>query len=606
MLQRLLPLLGVLIGCAPTSTSAPPQPSMAAGSSTAAKGAQRAAAREVVRGDHPWAAEDRRIPPAKEHFSGELFAELPFPVNGGAPQRLSRDTVGLLEITPGQYTGIRVLASRDRVHRIQEPKELVRVCVARDGRATFAIQQGGKLLTSPSFDAPMRSLGTVEREVSGSFLVVDEGKRSFVDCRRGTIDDISKIRGYPSLQHHSETLTLISFDDDLKRSCRLRVVGSNAWEDLPRCSHASLYADGLVRVLVTTPDGNSTKCAFAVDVEGKRRPCGPDASAGRYTAPERPIDFRLARFAAPNLLVVVGEKGLYLMPATGTRADLTLIAPGHCTPIGPISPLFRCFSDDHRTARVVSVDTTGKARDELSRTLRAGQDLRFFETAGGALATGGECDGNPGDVACVRQPSGAWKSIPFAADLVKVLHTLAPGTLILPTVAGELFVATGVPEGPLSIGSVDLSVYKADAGLVTRAGKMPLWIAGDTAGTSGSRFLFGGTTSPNKTPSFLWRTATTFSAWPLERMHPAFQTPESCRLDVSLDGSINVACVSGDAHAVGRFGIVEKKRGELVETYNGGATWTPVLLPEGVDTSDIECAAIGCRIGPYFRLGWGL
>jgi hypothetical protein len=361
-----------------------------------------------------------------------------------------------------------------------------------------------------------------------------------------------------------------------------------------------------VRVLVTTPDGNSTKCAFAVDVEGKRRPCGPDASTAHYTPPERPIDFRLARFAAPNLLVVVGEKGLYSLPATGTRADLALIAPGICSPIGPISPLFRCLSDDRRTARVVSVDATGKAKDELSRSLRSGQDLRFFETAGGALATGGECDGALGDVACVRQPSGAWRSIPFAADLVKVLHTSDPKTLVLPTVAGEIFVATGVSEGPLSIGSVELSVYKADTGLVTRAGKMPLWIAGDTTGSRGSSFLFGGSTSHGKIPSFLWRTATTFSAWPLVRMHPAFQTPESCRFDVSLDGSMSVACVSGNAHAVGRFGVVEKKRGELVETYNGGATWTPVLLPEGVDTSDIECAAIGCRIGPYFRLGWGL
>jgi len=294
------------------------------------------------------------------------------------------------------------------------------------------------------------------------------------------------------------------------------------------------------------------------------------------------------------------------MPATGTRADLALIAPGLCNPIGPISPLFRCFSDDRRTARVVSVDATGKARDELSRSLGSGQDLRFFETAGGALATGGECDGTPGDVACVRQPSGAWKAIPFAADLVDMLHKSAPLTVVLPTVAGELFVATGVLEGPLGIGSVDFSVYKADTGLVTRAGKMPLWIAGDTVRSRGHSFFFGGNPSHSTAPSFLWRTPTTFSAWPLERLHPAFQTPESCRFDVSLDGSMNVACVSGNARAVGRFGIVEKKRGELHETYNGGATWTPVLLPEGVDTSDIECAAIGCRIGPYFRLGWGL
>jgi photosystem II stability/assembly factor-like uncharacterized protein len=58
--------------------------------------------------------------------------------------------------------------------------------------------------------------------------------------------------------------------------------------------------------------------------------------------------------------------------------------------------------------------------------------------------------------------------------------------------------------------------------------------------------------------------------------------------------------------AAGRFGVVERKRGELLETNDGGETWSQVPVPEGVDTGDVDCAAIGCRIGPYFRLGWGI
>ena len=61
----------------------------------------------------------------------------------------------------------------------------------------------------------------------------------------------------------------------------------------------------------------------------------------------------------------------------------------------------------------------------------------------------------------------------------------------------------------------------------------------------------------------------------------------------------------GNVVAVGRFGLWEKKRGALLETRDAGQTWSPVSLPTGVDTRDIDCAAIGCRIGPYFRLGWG-
>lgn len=597
MILRLLPLFVAAIGCAPTSTPASSQTS-----TPARGGSQASAAREIARGDHPWAAEDRRIPPGKERFSGELFAELPFP-SSIAIQRLSRDTIGYLEHPPGQYIGARVLASRERVLRIEEPNDLYRICVARDGRTTFAVSQGNKLLTAPSFDAPMRSLGSIEREVSGSFFVLDEGKRSFVDCSRGAIEDISKIQGYPSILFHSEIATLLAFDDNTKRSCRLRTIGGTSWEELPRCSYASLYADGLVRVYAMTPDGNSTRCALAIDVEGKRLPCGTETTPFRGPPPERPLDFRNARFASKNLLALVGEKGLYFMPATGTRADIKLIAPGRCVPVASISPVFRCISDDNRTARIVSVDMEGKAKDELTLSIHAGHEVYFFETAGGALATGGACDGTQGDVACVRQLSGAWKSMPFAADLVKALHRKAPGTLVLPAVSGELFLGTGISEGPLG-DPVELSIYKADAGLVARAGKVPRWITGDI-GSGAGRSFFGGATH-GKAPSILWRSATMFSAWPLERFHPAFQTPESCRFDVSLAGSIDVACVSGKAHAVGRFGVVEKKRGELVETYDGGATWTPVLVPEGVDTSDVECAAIGCRIGPYFRLGWGL
>ena len=605
MYPRLLPLLVmVAVGCSQAAVDASRKPP------ATTNGAMEAGARDVTRGGRPWAAEDRRIPPGKERFTGELFAELPFVTRSGAPQRVSANALGFLDFAPGEYAGARVLATRKRVQRMNEPNDLVRFCVARDGRATFAVEQGNKLLHAPSFDAPMRALGTLETESNGAYFVVNEGKRSFIDCRRGSVEDISNLRGHPRILFHSEVVTLLALQEEQRRSCRMRAGSAAAWEDVPRCTYANILADGLVRVFADTPDGTLTKCAFEIGADGKRRPCR-DHEPTPHPAPTGSlIDFRLARFAAQDLIVVVGEKGLYGMPPTGGRADLKLIAPGRCRPVLPVGPLFRCMSDDGRTERIVGVDAGGKAKDELTFSIRSGDEARrFFEAAGGAVAIGGACDGTIGDVACVRQPSGDWKTIPFAPEVVAALHRTAPETLLFPTVSGELYIATGVSEagGPLAFGPVDLLVYKADQGLVTRIGKVPTWIIGDMAGPSGLASTLRSGGMPHGTdPSFLWRSATTFSMWPLVRPHPVFRTPESCRFDVSLDGSTRASCVSGTAHAVGRFGVVERKLGELLETYDGGESFSQVPLPEGVDTRDVECAAIGCRIGPYFRLGWGL
>lgn len=594
-------LVGAILGCTPGPVDAPPQPS-GAGEGAARPGARRSAVTEVARGERPWIAEDLRIPPGKVRFVGELFAELPFSTRGGAPQRLSPDTLAFLDMLPGQYMGVRVLASRDRVQRIEEPKNLFRFCVARNGKTTFAVGEGNKILRATAFDAPMTPVGELESEMNGAYLVRDGAAKSLVDCRRGDVEEFKNVRGYVSLLFHSDVVTLVALSDDTKRNCRMRAGGGTRWEDVPRCSYASAQLDGRVRVLAETPDGQSTKCLFAIDTEGKRHPCVDTAYPPRPAPAEDAQDLRRARFASPSVLVVPGSRGLYVMPVTGSRADLKLATAGGCAPLLPTSPLYRCSSEDGRAARVIAFDEAGKPKEELSLPIRSNaEEPRFFETAGGALAMGGACDGALGDVACVRQPTGAWKTIPFAKDLVRALHTLAPEAHLFPTVSGELFVATGSAEGALSVGPVELQVYKADTGLVTRVGKVPQWSVG---GTGAGGVL--GAAPYGDVLTFLWRSAATFSVWPIRRQHPAFGSPESCRFDVSLDGSTDASCVSGAVHAVGRFGVVERKRGELLETYDGGETWSQVPLPEGVDTSDVECVAIGCRIGPYFRLGWGI
>jgi hypothetical protein len=93
--------------------------------------------------------------------------------------------------------------------------------------------------------------------------------------------------------------------------------------------------------------------------------------------------------------------------------------------------------------------------------------------------------------------------------------------------------------------------------------------------------------------------------WPLEREHPAFDTKEFCRVDIALDGTFDTDCVQGRLFAVGRVRLWEKRPGELYETLDAAQSWTPVALPKGVEADDIVCSALGCRIGPYWRMGWG-
>lgn len=594
----LVPLLVTALGCATPPAEAPRSPE------TSSASPLRPAARESLRGERPWAAEDLRIPPGKLRFSGELFAELPFVSRAGAPRRLSPDTIGYLEIPPGRYSGARVLATRDRIQRIEEPEGLTRFCVAANGKTTFAVGERNVVFGAATFDGVMRPLGSIEAESSGAFLVRESGVRSLIDCKRGTIDDFSKVSGYARFLHHSDAMTLVVFYEDTRRTCRMRAGVAGKWEDVPRCSYVSVFEGGIAQVLAETPDGSSTKCVFAIDAEGKRRPCVDTLKSLRAPPAEPPIDFRSARFASPSLLVMVGEKGLYSMPPGGNRSDLRQAASGVCEPVLATAPVFRCASEDRKTVRIVAVDAEGRAKDELTVSLsRENEELRFFETAEGSLAKPGDCNGTPGDAACVRQADGAWKTTTFAAGVIDVLARRSPVAMLLPSVSGDLFLGVGVAESEAPARPVEFMVYEAEKGLAARVEGVPLWALtamGSASALAGTRAFASGS------PTLLWRTKDTFSVWPLPRQHPALLTPQTCRFDVSMDGSTRASCVPGSARSVGRFGMVERKPGELLETFDAGETWFQVPLPEGVDTSDIDCAALGCRIGPYFRLGWGV
>jgi hypothetical protein len=56
---------------------------------------------------------------------------------------------------------------------------------------------------------------------------------------------------------------------------------------------------------------------------------------------------------------------------------------------------------------------------------------------------------------------------------------------------------------------------------------------------------------------------------------------------------------------VGRLGLLQKRADEIFETLDAGSTWTKVHMPKGAEIQAIQCTSLGCRIGPYYRRGWG-
>ncbi|WP_437274819.1 hypothetical protein WME90_26595 [Sorangium sp. So ce375] len=57
--------------------------------------------------------------------------------------------------------------------------------------------------------------------------------------------------------------------------------------------------------------------------------------------------------------------------------------------------------------------------------------------------------------------------------------------------------------------------------------------------------------------------------------------------------------------ASGPLALAETEDGRLFETIDRGQRWAPVALPPGSLPARLDgCSAVGCRVGPFLRLGW--
>ena len=528
--------------------------------------------------------------------------------------------------------GERSVATLAEVRPIKGPTALRDLCVAADGKVTFAASKGAShLWRAESFEGLPKNIGTILTELGRtrrperrSWVASDEKEGTLlVSCASGKAERLGPPSSSATELHWSDAVQILRLQSSKpeSRTCMIRTQKNTVWSRHPDC-YPRTREDGSLSI-EAVPQGQARaqtkkrapepRCLFVLDDVGMRHPCtmAPDPAVARPPKrAEEETSVAAARHYAPSRAVVPGPEGaLFALTERGELANR--IGPPSlrtCAPLLPTAPLFRCATADGRGNVVINVSSEGRASQELLRpqaqsTDEGGALSLFHVTSDGGVAVGGDCDGNVGEIACVRTAKGKWHGVQFSKELTAALNRTAPATRLVPTTDGRLYVGTGTMDGLLG-GDARVLIFRADHGPGVPVEKIPAWILGSLSGLGELGALLG-RYGQSGAALLSWSTSRSVRVWPLERLHPAFQTKESCRVDIGLDGSFDTVCVQGRLHAVGRFGLLQKRPGELFETLDAGESWARIPLPKGLNSEDIQCTALGCRIGPYWRMGWG-
>ncbi len=546
----------------------------------------------------------QRSLPQRRYVADTVFP-IPYPIEGG---------VGFLDAS-----GSRTIATLSEVRHLKEQERLASLCVAKDGKFTLAttVAQGGtsgEVWVADSFDGTLRSIGTpitssyTSQATSVAWLVRGaNGAAVIADCESGTIEPLGVPVTSASLHTWSPELRVVRVTAPLS-ACFVKTPSDKTWVRVGECMEKP-RVDRSTEISLIRRDGKKSRyeCAFVIAEDGTKQACNtPVGPTKPYRPPTaNPISIATARYYASGLAVMPNEKGnLVLVSQSGVVDEASGIVPhlSRCEPLHPALPLFDCDGDGVEV--VVSVDANGKPHEEWRRPSSVQPNTTwlakstFHASADGSLAVGGHCDGTLGDAACVRRSNGTWETVRFSDQLVSALTRTAPSTRLFPTVDGKLFAGTGSFDTTRR--DVSLNLFDAEKGSPVAYDNVPIWVLGALSSVPGSRFG----AFPQTSPQFFWASPNELRAWPLERQHPAFHTKEACGITFQR-GTFTTDCLQGKLSAVGRMGLWAKKPGEIFETLDAGVSWNAVALPKGVDTDDIACVALGCRIGPYWRMGWG-
>ncbi|WP_437954576.1 hypothetical protein WME76_23675 [Sorangium sp. So ce119] len=491
----------------------------------------------------------------------------------------------------------------------------------------YAFWSSKEIYTAASFSGELRALAPLPGDVAGVFpwldgigLITSAGAFA-VDGARGALRPL----GLPSLvaaaaasERRALGLTvfgraLLTLDAGASYRDVTAALGDAVSVDVRGEEIVASLADGLERAVDAGGRVGELRAPRAqppADVEGAWPDRAPFALLAAAVDAGLPLADGGAAVAAEGL---VGRVDL----ATGRASSGAPLPPGSgaCAPFRASDALLAVCAGPDR-ASVVDISGDARApralRIERAFELRPGAEPeadRFVGVDGESLGYVGPCEGlprpridlraisraalaggstQPGAVFCVRRGPGAW-----------VEHRLDPAdaTDVLAWIPrrGGGAVALVARNGAFLRDAERVEVRGALRVVRLARGEPPLSLP------QGPRY--------GERPALLSRALAvladdTVEGWLPVQDHAARLAP------VAIDAAGRVrrrplpARVAA-LEASGPFALVETEDGRLFETIDSGARWAPVASPPGGAAAHVErCSAVGCRVGPFLRIGW--
>jgi hypothetical protein len=313
------------------------------------------------------------------------------------------------------------------------------LCVAGDSKTLF-VRREDTLFSMATKTSVPQSLGEVvaglapfsssAREPWAAWIVKEpNGELVTWSCETGArqqvgAKDVKLLFGFASSQ-----IQLLSGP----KVCLLKTPDSASFQ---RISNCLVERVALGRVALSS----NKKCLWQFDADGVQRSCTERALV---RAEEPKVSYASARYLGPALLVGVTEQGGTLATINDKGKLLARELTGgltsgltQCRPLSATLPLFGCLQDEVAIVVRVAPEAAVVTELRLPHADTSEAALSWFSDAymsqGGGVALPVDCEGHLGDVACVRDQTGHWKSVLFSAELKLALTRTAPGARLVP------------------------------------------------------------------------------------------------------------------------------------------------------------------------------